>query len=288
MRKAGCGGHLAQTRPGGFVRRGFTLIELLVVIAIIAILAALLLPVLAKAKTKAHGIMCLNNNKQLMLGWRLYADDQADKLVGAMDVAFQPGRPNWFTGSLDFSGSAVNWDINHDMVKSPLWVYISKNRYVFKCPADQAYVQALGQKLPRVRSNSMSQVFGTGEWLDKSYQHSGQNVWRIYDKLSSIAIPAKTWVLMDEHPDSINDAALAVACTDSQTTAAQIIDYPANYHNGACGIAFSDGHAEIHKWKGSKIRNCPIQYNGTLQLNVPAESSWRDIAWLADNTTVRK
>ncbi len=134
----------------------------------------------------------------------------------------------------------------------------------------------------------MSQVFGTGEWLDKSYQPSGQNVWRIYDKLSGIVIPAKTWVMMDEHPDSINDAALAVACTDSQITSAQLIDYPANYHNGACGIAFADGHAEIHKWKGAKIRNAAIQYNDYLQLNVPAESSWRDIAWLADNTTVRK
>jgi len=283
------GGSCLTSRPGGTFHRGFTLIELLVVIAIIAILAALLLPALARAKAKAQGAMCLSNNKQLMLAWRMYADDQNDRLVGAMDVAFQPGRPNWFTGSLNYTANnASNWDIRQDMINSPIWPYTGKSRGIFKCPADQATVLVGTQRLPRVRSNSMSQVFGTGEWLDKTYQHGGQNVWRIYDKLSGIVNPAKTWVLMDEHPDSINDAALAVACTDANTTSAQIIDYPANYHNGACGMAFSDGHAEIHRWRGGKIRNAAIQYNNNLQLNVPAGDSWKDVSWWADVTTVRK
>jgi len=104
--------------------------------------------------------------------------------------------------------------------------------------------------------------------------------------------------LVDEHPDSINDAALAVACTDANTTSAQIIDYPANYHNGACGFAFSDGHAEIHKWKGTRgdglsLKSAPVRYNNYLPLNVPAtvsagDTCWRDISWLADNTTVKQ
>jgi prepilin-type processing-associated H-X9-DG protein len=117
----------------------------------------------------------------------------------------------------------------------------------------------------------MSQVFGTGEWLDKSFQGSGQNVWRIYDKLSGIVNASKTWVVMDEQPDSINDAALAVVCTGANTaSSAQIIDEPANYHNGACGISFSDGHAEIHKWRASRMKDAPIQYNDCLSSNVPA------------------
>jgi|ERR1035441_1151523 prepilin-type N-terminal cleavage/methylation domain-containing protein/prepilin-type processing-associated H-X9-DG protein len=271
-------------------KKAFTLIELLVVIAIIAILAALLLPALAKSKEKSLGVMCLSNNKQLMLGWKMYGDDNIDKLVAAMNVGFQPNRPNWFTGTLDYNGgNASNWDINQDMTKGPLWAYISKNKSIFKCPSDRATVVVGGVITPRIRSNSMSQVFGTGEWLDKAYQPTGQNVWRIYDKSTAIVIPSKTWVCIDEHPDSINDAALAVACTGADTIgSAQIIDYPANYHNGACGISFADGHADIHKWRGSKIKNASIQYNNYLALNVLAGDSWVDISWFADNTTVKK
>ena len=257
------------------------------VIAIIAILAALLLPALAKAKTKAQGIMCLNNNKQLMLAWRMYGEEQNDRLVAAMNISWQPTRTNWFTGSLNYDPSNLsNWDINQDMVKSPLWPYCGKNSGIFKCPADRATVTVNGQALPRVRSNSMSQVFGTGEWLDYNRNASGQSVWRIYDKLSAIVKPSQTWVLMDEHPDSINDAALAVSCTEANTTSAKIIDFPANYHNGACGIAFSDGHAEIHKWKNSPLKDAAIEYNDYLLLNVSAGASWRDISWLASVTTV--
>src|SRR6266436_1728862 len=127
-------------KPGGF-----TLIELLVVIAIIAILAAMLVPALAKAKLKAQGIQCLNATKQLTLAWRLYCEDSADKLLTCEDnVKDTDGsiRPNWFSGWLNFSSDPVNWDIGHDMTKSPMWIYTAKSKNVYKCPADHAMVTA--------------------------------------------------------------------------------------------------------------------------------------------------
>jgi len=258
---------------------GFTLIELLVVIAIIAILAALLLPALAKAKIRAQGIMCMNNGKQLKLAWRMYAEDNRDGLnAGEGGIT---GRPDWFSGWMDFSANPVNWDINNDLVKSPMWPYTAKSKNIFKCPADQAAVRVGSELRPRVRSISMSQVFGYGGWLPVAN-------WRIYDKLSTIVLPSKTWVFVDEHPDSINDAAFAVQCqgADKMNTA-MIIDFPASYHNGACGFVFADGHSEIHKWRGSTIQ-AAVRYNGSLSLVVPARDSWVDVNWMADNTTVRR
>ena len=235
----------------------------------------------------------MNNLRQMMIAWRMYPDDFNDLLLASLDVDPSQHRVRWVTGGLDFSGKASNWDVNQDLAKSPLMPYLGNKGYaVWKCPADQATVLVPNRgRLPRVRSNSMSQVFGFGEWLAGG-PNRNQTVWRTYSKLSDIALPAKTFVFVDEHPDSINDAAFATQCTLNQFTdppaSARIIDFPANYHCGQAGFSFSDGHAETHKWLGSKIRNAPVTFTGSLPLNVPAGDSWKDAQWMADVTTVKK
>jgi prepilin-type N-terminal cleavage/methylation domain-containing protein/prepilin-type processing-associated H-X9-DG protein len=272
------------TRRVGNPHGGFTLIELLVVIAIIAILAAMLLPALAKAKLRAQAIQCVNNNRQLMVAWRLYAEEFGDVLVWA-----GPGndtgpykRPNWFTGTLDTTSQPVNWDINHDMIYSPLWNYTGKAPGVFKCPADRIEVLAVGfGTKPRVRSISMSQAFGTGEWLNGG---GAPGPWMIYAKLSRIKFPTTTFVFVDENPLTINDAAFASQMKNAGTSSGFYIDIPSTLHNNGCGFSFADGHAETHRWKGGLLRNA----NNNTSLGAGSNFDFSDQAWLASVTTVQK
>lgn len=264
-------------------RAGFTLIELLVVIAIIAILAAMLLPTLGKAKEKTKGTQCMNNLRQIMLAWKLYADEYNDVLLASLDpaVVVQQKRIRWIQGDLDATGDRGIWDPEVYLAKSPMMPFVAKNYKIFRCPSDPVTVAGPGNaRVPRIRSNSMSQVFDAGSWLPSP-------PWAVYSKASQIRLPVKTWVFIDEHPDSINDAACAVQMAEGNAKAAQIIDFPASYHNGACGLSFADGHSEVHKWVGNRIK-APVT-GRAMTLNVSAlPDSVRDIIWWSSVTTVRQ
>jgi len=263
-------------------RSGFTLIELLVVIAIIAILAGMLLPALAKAKSKTKGITCMNNGKQMSLGHILYADDHDGLMIKSLDNGATPEnakRSLLVVGNLDYNGAnANNWNASNTIGKSPLQKYIGNSYQIWKCPSDIGMVTVQGKKVQRVRSQSMSQVFDYGSWLPAP-------TFRTYSRLQYIVIPTQTWIMIDEHPDSINDAACAVKIARPTDATAQIIDFPASYHNGAAGLSFADGHSEIHQWKGSKMK-APVKYNNNLALNVPAGDSVNDVKWWSKMTTV--
>ena len=278
---------------------GFTFIELLVVLATVAILAVLLLPAIAGTKPNSQAFQCMENQRQLTLGWQMYAADNTDLLppndypytTAYYGSANQAKKKNWVVGTMAVAVDAsdrpyllggVSELLDPNTLLSP---YV-KSRIVYHCPADN-YIDPFAGHAVHVRSYSMNSAVGTiwssssamggsdprplgspvgGGWLSGASYIGGVNpTWLTYGKMTSFTKPgpANTWVTMDENPRTINDGSIATsaAATPGNT---YHIDYPAGNHNVAAAISFADGHVIIHKWQDPRTYIVTINGQGNL------------------------
>jgi prepilin-type N-terminal cleavage/methylation domain-containing protein len=277
---------------------GFTLIELLVVIAIIAILAGLLLPMLGKGKLKAQGLQCMSSHRQLTLAWKMYTDDNNDRLLYASHDWLHPewNAYSWVLGDLDFNpANRSNWDPDQDIKKSPLWPYCGNSTAIWKCPADKSFVVVDGEPKPRVRSMSMNIWVGGFAGYDgllsdgNGLAYGGSN-WRIYLRMSDMTDPgpSKTFLLMDMREDSIDWGNFATNMRGWPDAPNQLsfYDLPASYHHRAGGLSFVDGHAEIKRWMDQRTMP-PLVPNGLVPDEFSSPNN-PDILWLQERATRAK
>jgi prepilin-type N-terminal cleavage/methylation domain-containing protein/prepilin-type processing-associated H-X9-DG protein len=226
-------------RPSAFGFRissfAFTLIELLVVIAIIAVLAALLLPVLAKSKAKAQGVTCANNLQQLSLAWALYAEDNGDWLVNNHGVPETLARRDtWANNVEDWQSSDDNTNVVY-LTDSDLGPYANGSARIYKCPADREPAP----NGPRIRSVSMNALVGDPGELTNRFNP----LYVQFYKQAEVSNPSGIFVFLDEQADTLNDG-FFVNRLDEYAWG----NVPGSYHNGAVNLSFADGHEESHRW----------------------------------------
>jgi prepilin-type N-terminal cleavage/methylation domain-containing protein len=264
-----------RSGKGGSSNPGFSLVELLVVLGILAVVTALILPAVARARDSGAKARCIGNHRQVVLGWSLYAGDHRDELPWTVDDGDNVRFTNWVAGHLRRPDEQRNTALLVDPRRSLLAAYVTQSA-IYKCPSDPT-------RLARSISmnNRLNPVRVVGEVL--AVGGHGTN-YLIYRRQSEIGRPAAIFVTLDERHDSINEANFACDLSHTGSLSGSgppspywWLDTPAAYHGRGVVLDFADGHVEQHRWREPTTLG-PIGTTGFRRTT----ASDADIQWLQE------